>query len=77
MYSYSQIVGYVDNIEATRTVGNNQQYQFFKFYLNNGTGKRIQVVAWNDNVKLVEKLIEPNYVSYIFIYFLYHIIFFY
>jgi len=53
----------VDGIEAPRLIGNNKQYNFFKFYLNNGNGKRIQIVAWNENVDIVEKYIQSNYVS--------------
>lgn len=55
----------MDGIEAPRFVGNNQQYKFFKFYLNNGKGKRIQVVAWNEFVKKVDLHIQSNNVSYI------------
>lgn len=62
---YREIIGFVDGIEAPRLVGNNNQYKFFKFYLNNGNGKRIQIVAWNENVDIVEKYIQSNYVSYL------------
>lgn len=62
---YREIIGYIDGIEAPRSVGNNQQYKFFKFFMNNGNGKRIQIVAWNENIDIVEKYIQANYVSVI------------
>lgn len=60
---YREIIGYVDGIESPRLVGNKQQYKFFKFYLNNGNGRRVQVVAWNDDIDLIEHHILSNYVS--------------
>lgn len=50
-------------MESPRIVGNNQQYRFFKFYLNNGKGKRVQVVAWNEDIDNVAPFILPNCVS--------------
>jgi len=44
-YSYSEVIGYIDRIESPRIVDNKQQYKFFKFYLNNGNGRKIQVVV--------------------------------
>lgn len=35
----------------------------FKFYLNNGTGKRIQVIVWNDDVEYVQDHIKLNHVN--------------
>lgn len=60
---YSEIVGYVDGIEAPRYVGDQQQYRVFKFYINNGNGKRVQIIVWNDDIKNVEPNIKLNYVS--------------
>lgn len=66
---YSEVVGYVDGIESPRLVGKDQEYKFFKFYLNNNKGRRVQVVAWNDNIRDVEHHITSNHVSaYICIY---------
>jgi hypothetical protein len=68
--SYSEIIGYVDGIESPRLVGNNQQYKFLKFYLNNNKGRRVQM-AWNDDIKNVEHFIRSNHVNfdiYIYIY---------
>lgn len=65
--SISEIIGYVDGIESPRLVGDDQQYKFYKFYLNNNKGKRVQVVAWNDDIQNVEHLIMSNHVS-IYIY---------
>jgi len=36
--------------------------------LNNDNGKRIQIVAWNKNIDIVETYIQSNYVSYTFSY---------
>lgn len=66
----SEIIGYVDGIESPRYVGNKQQYKFFKFYMNNGKGKRIQVVAWNDDIDYIQHHIMVNHVS-TFYYFLF------
>ncbi|XP_071641859.1 uncharacterized protein [Temnothorax longispinosus] len=55
-----EIVGYVDGIEAPRKIGDDKQYKFFKFYLNNGKTKRIQVVVWNEIIESVEFHIQPN-----------------
>ncbi|XP_071581147.1 uncharacterized protein [Temnothorax nylanderi] len=57
---YREIIGYVDGIEAPRLVGTNQQYKYFKFFLNNGSNKRVQVVAWNENIEIVEEYIQAN-----------------
>lgn len=62
--SYREIIGYVDGIESPRLVGDNNQYKFFKFYLNNSKGRRVQVVVWNDDIKNVENFIRSNYVSF-------------
>lgn len=63
---YSEIIGYVDGIESPRLVGNKQQFNFFKFYLNNNKGRKIQVVAWNDDVKRVEDIILSSHVNVLF-----------
>jgi len=60
---YSEVIGYIDGIESPRIVGNKQQYKFFKFYLNNGDGRKIQMVAWNDDIDYILPLIMPNYVN--------------
>jgi len=64
---YSEIIGYVDAIESPRRLGTKMQYKFFKFYLNNGNGKRVQIVAWNDDVEIIEPHIMVNYVSILII----------
>ncbi|XP_036144312.1 uncharacterized protein LOC118646119 [Monomorium pharaonis] len=60
-----EVIGYVDGIEAPRYVGNKQQYKVFKFFLNNGNGKRIQVITWNDDIDRVEPHIKSNYIIYL------------
>ncbi|XP_071577714.1 uncharacterized protein [Temnothorax nylanderi] len=55
-----EVIGYIDSIEAPRSVGDQKQYRFFKFYINNGSGRRIQVVAWNDEVERIEQQITTN-----------------
>lgn len=77
---FSEIVGYVDGLEAPRCVGATQQYKFFKFYLNNGSGKRVQVVVWNEDIERIESHIKSNYVIfkflniYMYIYLKYNVI---
>lgn len=50
----------MDGIESPRYVGTKQQYKFFKFYLNNGNGKRIQIVSWNDDIDYIQPHIIVN-----------------
>lgn len=81
-YIYSEIIGYIDGIEAPRVVRQNQKYNFFKFYLNNGKGKRVQIVAWNDDVKMKVQIHQSNNVNiafyfFLFIYFLFAFKYFY
>jgi len=55
-----------------KIIGNywKRQYKFFKFFLNNGKEKRVQVVAWNDDIDPILHQILPNYVNiFIFLYF--------
>lgn len=65
-YSYSEVIGYIDGIESPRIVGNKQQYKVFKFYLNNAKGKRLQVVAWNNDIDNILHHIMPNHVNILF-----------
>ncbi|XP_039311975.1 uncharacterized protein LOC120359231 [Solenopsis invicta] len=60
-----EIVGYVDGIEAPRYVGSNQQYKFFKFYLNNGSGRRVQIVVWNEEINRIEPHIRSNHIIHL------------
>jgi hypothetical protein len=60
-----------NSIESPKLVGDKQQYKFFKFYINNGMGKRVQVVAWNDNIDYVENEVSSNNVSFFNIYYFY------
>lgn len=48
---------------SSRYVGNNNQYKIFKFYINNGSGRCVQVIAWNDEIDNIEPLIKTNFVS--------------
>lgn len=66
-YSYSEIIGYIDGMESPRIVGNKQQYKVFKFFLNNGNGKRVQVIAWNEEIEKIIHHIVPNHVNIFFI----------
>ncbi|XP_036141279.1 uncharacterized protein LOC118645060 [Monomorium pharaonis] len=47
-------------MESPRIVGNNQQYKIFKFFLNNGSGRRIQIVVWNDDIDKIRHHINLN-----------------
>ncbi|XP_024871168.1 uncharacterized protein LOC112454160 [Temnothorax curvispinosus] len=61
-----EVVGYVDGIDAPRYVGDKSQYKIFKFYLNNGSGKRVQIVqTWNDDVDVVEQYIISNQIVHL------------
>ncbi|XP_025997415.2 uncharacterized protein LOC113005758 [Solenopsis invicta] len=60
-----EIIGYVDGIEAPRYVGDKHQYKVFKFFLNNGSGKRVQVISWNDEIDRVESHIKSNYIIHL------------
>ncbi|CAG5109389.1 Protein of unknown function [Cotesia congregata] len=57
-----QLVGYVDAIEATAKYG---QKTAFKFVVNNGNGYRVQVYAWNDQVKRTEAVVKLDHIFYI------------
>lgn len=61
--SYSEIIGYIDGIESSHIVGNKQQYEILKFYLNNGNERRVQVITWNDDIDNIINHIRPNYVN--------------
>lgn len=61
---YSEVIGYVDGIEASRIVGRSPRYKFFKFYLNNGAGRRIQIVAWNEDIDRIEHFIRSNFCNF-------------
>ncbi|XP_036143664.1 uncharacterized protein LOC118645886 [Monomorium pharaonis] len=58
-----EIIGYIDGIESPRIVGNNQQYKILKFFLNNSSGRRIQIVSWNDDIDRIIPYIIPNHVN--------------
>lgn len=62
------MIDYVDGIESPRYVGTNQQYKIFKFFLNNGNGRPIQILAWNDDIDNIEHKIKTNYVSFLISY---------
>lgn len=65
--SYSEVIGYEDNIESPRIVSNNQQYKVFKFYLNNGTVESVSKLLLGTMKLKRFYRIMPNYVNiYIF-----------
>ncbi|XP_026829641.1 uncharacterized protein LOC113562967 [Ooceraea biroi] len=55
-----EVIGFVDGIESPRIVGSNQQFKIFKFYLNNGSRRRIQIVAWNEEIETILPYVIPN-----------------
>lgn len=65
-YFCSEIVGFVDGVEASKNVGDNRQYKIFKFYISNGQGRRVQVIVWNDDIEHVEAHVKLNHVSILF-----------
>ncbi|KAL7286570.1 uncharacterized protein LOC106650327 [Trichogramma pretiosum] len=50
-----EIIGFVDAIQRTE---NSCKSRYHKFVLNNGQGKRVQVVAWNEHVPAVDKITQ-------------------
>ncbi|CAL1674778.1 unnamed protein product [Lasius platythorax] len=60
-----EVVGFVDGIEASKYVGEKQQYKVFKFYINNGQGRRVQVIAWNDDIEPVEPHVKLNHIIHL------------
>ncbi|XP_029154771.1 uncharacterized protein LOC114927886 [Nylanderia fulva] len=60
-----EVVGFVDGIEASRYVGDKKQYKVFKFYINNGEGRRVQVVVWNDDITPVEPHVKLNHIIHL------------
>ncbi|KAL0116342.1 hypothetical protein PUN28_009736 [Cardiocondyla obscurior] len=60
-----EIIGFVDGIESPKIVGHNQQSKVFKFFLNNGNGKGIQVVCWNDEISRICDYILPNCINHL------------
>ncbi|XP_025997520.2 uncharacterized protein LOC113005834 [Solenopsis invicta] len=60
-----EIIGYVDGIDAPRYVGDKRQYKVLKLFLNNGSGKRVQVITWNDKIDRIESHIKFNCVIHL------------
>ncbi|XP_029171953.1 uncharacterized protein LOC114941216 isoform X1 [Nylanderia fulva] len=42
-----------------------KQYKVFKFYINNGEGRRVQVVVWNDDITPVEPHVKLNHIIHL------------
>lgn len=61
----------MDGIESPRYVSTKQQYTFFKFYLNNGSGNRIQIVSWNNDIDYIQHHITVNHVNIFTIFLIY------
>jgi len=59
---YSEIIGYVDEIDGPKIVGKAQQYRLLKFMVNNNSRHRIQVVAWNNEIERIQFHLKPNWV---------------
>lgn len=57
---YSEIIGYVDEIDGPKIVGKAQQYKLLKFMVNNNSRHRIQVVAWNNEIERIQFHLKPN-----------------
>lgn len=52
----------MDAVESIRTVGQKKPHLLFKFFLNNGSGERLQAVAWNREATKYQH-IAPNNVK--------------
>jgi len=57
-----EVVGFVERIEGPIKVGEKAQYKLFKFILNNGNGRRIQVIAWDEVIESIMHDIKKNYI---------------
>ncbi|XP_043287938.1 uncharacterized protein [Venturia canescens] len=55
-----EVIGFIDACESPKTVGSTKKYKIMKFVINNGAGRRIQCLAWEDNVKKVVDVIGIN-----------------
>ncbi|XP_012540302.1 uncharacterized protein LOC105838919 [Monomorium pharaonis] len=45
-----EVIGYVDSIEPSHNKEIDLKNEYFKFYLNNGNGKRVPVIAKSNNI---------------------------
>lgn len=54
---YREIIGYVDRMDAVRNVDPCREYKMLKFFVNNGAGERMQIVAWNENIAKIENIV--------------------
>ncbi|CAG9772096.1 unnamed protein product [Ceutorhynchus assimilis] len=51
-----ELIGYVDEINGSKQVKNNTK-TLFKFILNNGQGRRIRILMWDEMAKKFEQTI--------------------
>ena len=60
----SEVVGYIENIDGPKLVGNQRKFKIFKFMLNNNAGKYVQCLVWGDDkIEAVRDKIQLNKVS--------------
>ncbi|KAB0792784.1 hypothetical protein PPYR_14743 [Photinus pyralis] len=58
-----EIIAYVDSIEGIKYVSKNKA--LLKFIINNGTGRRIRVLAWEENAKSYENKLSIHQIIHI------------
>lgn len=60
-YCFSELIGYIDAIEALKDVPIiNPKYKLFKFIVNNGMGRRIKVACWGSDATKWSSKITTN-----------------
>ncbi|XP_011701447.1 PREDICTED: uncharacterized protein LOC105458080, partial [Wasmannia auropunctata] len=55
-----EAIGFVDEIDGPKIVGKVQHYALLKFFLNNNSRHRIQMMAWNEEAERVKHHLQPN-----------------
>lgn len=56
------MIGFIDEIKDLEAVGQNNR-KVLRFFFNNNSGTRVQVVAWNEEAVRISALIKTNLVN--------------
>ena len=59
-FLHSEVQAYVDSVQGRKIVGKHKKLNLFKFSINNGTGKRIQCLAWEGEVNRVAQVVAMD-----------------
>ncbi|XP_074111252.1 uncharacterized protein LOC141535293 [Cotesia typhae] len=57
--STCELVAYVEGIDGPKIVGTNR-LMIFKVFLANDNGEKLQLISWNDEVRMIEPKISVN-----------------